>query len=199
MAPRVSQLRDDPAVTASLPTFCILRLGSTNGISVDIVEVGDCCSLPCYFTNGQNVSSTIVFTAGVEKGVSLARILYYNTPIQHADEYYESLTLKLCGELYGSCIDFSLTHSNVCGYVSCPLQFRKQYRMRLNVFIKPHWQNVSLGGCTVAMQIAEILFRERMYSAMGMGLSPIHLTLFPAHVYHLCTVYCTIAADSCHS
>ena len=38
--------------------------GSSNGISVDLVKVSNCCSLPCYFTKGENVSVTVVFTAG---------------------------------------------------------------------------------------------------------------------------------------
>ena len=39
--------------------------GSTNGITVDAVQVANCCSLPCYFTNGQNASFAVVFTAGI--------------------------------------------------------------------------------------------------------------------------------------
>ncbi|CAI8006099.1 hypothetical protein GBAR_LOCUS4559 [Geodia barretti] len=61
-----------------------------------------------------------------------------------SDEYFESLLLKLCGELYGSCIDFSLESSDLCTYVSCPLQFNKQYKMKLNIFIKTYWQDVSV-------------------------------------------------------
>ena len=50
--------------------------GSSNGVSVDAVEVGECCSLPCYLTNGQNVSVTVVFTAGKSN-------LYFRTKISH--------------------------------------------------------------------------------------------------------------------
>ena len=52
--------------------------------------------------------------------------------------------LKLCGQLYGSCIDFPLETSDLCSYVSCPLEFRKQYKMKLNIFIKSYWQNVGV-------------------------------------------------------
>ena len=51
--------------------------------------------------------------------------------------------LKLCGQLYGSCIDFPLERTNVCNYTSCPLQYGRQYKIKMNVFIKSYWQNVS--------------------------------------------------------
>ena len=69
-------------------------------------------------------------------------LLTIHNDIIISEEYHESLKLKLCGQLYGSCIDFPLEHSDVCNYVACPLQFRKQYKMKLNVFIKSYWQNV---------------------------------------------------------
>ena len=43
---------------------------------MDAVEVGECCSLPCYLTNGQNVSVTVVFTAGKSN-------LCFHTKISH--------------------------------------------------------------------------------------------------------------------
>ena len=43
--------------------FLLVCAGSTTGVSVDTLDVANCCSLPCYLNNGQNVSVTVVFTA----------------------------------------------------------------------------------------------------------------------------------------
>ena len=143
----------------------LLRVGSINGISMDKLEVANCCSLPCYFVNGHNASMTVVFTASELVGSQLLSLyghirgigLYISLCRQQltycvfcepsaasllADDNYKTLTLKLCGQIYGSCIDFPLDHSDICSYVSCPLQFGAQYVVRLSVFIKPYWQNV---------------------------------------------------------
>ena len=55
------------------------------------------------------------------------------------------LSIKLCGQLYGSCIDFPLERSDLCSYVSCPLQSGAQYVLRLSIPIRSYWQKVGYG------------------------------------------------------
>ena len=53
-----------PDAVEGVASLKLISAGSSNGISVDLVKVSNCCSLPCYFTKGENVSVTVVFTAG---------------------------------------------------------------------------------------------------------------------------------------
>ena len=61
------------------------------------------------------------------------------------EDVYEMLSIKLCGQLYGSCIDFPLERSDLCSYVSCPLQSGAQYVLRLSIPIRSYWQKVRYG------------------------------------------------------
>ena len=100
--------------------------------------------------------------------VSLRVFLTVCNIVFGSDEYFESLLLKLCGELYGSCIDFSLESSDLCTYVSCPLQFNKQYKMKLNVFIKTYWQDVDTQSLFLSQWMSDSLLMQVSVTAKWM-------------------------------
>ena len=63
-------------------TLNIVCVGATNGVSVDKLEISNCCSLPCNFVSGHNASVTVVFTASEFSRISSS--IYNNTTQRHS-------------------------------------------------------------------------------------------------------------------